>query len=321
MGRRCPAACPGDAAGHRQDRHHGRYRAPDEATLRRVLQAVDGDLLDTAIGAWLTGHTGAVTVIAVDGKTLRGTCDETGQGGVHLLAAMTHDSGIVVSQREVGEKTNEITCFQPLLDTVDLTGAVVTADAMHTQRAHASYLVTEHGADYVLIVKANQPNLFTQLDALTWEQFPLHTNENISHGRVESRTIRVQPAPENIDFPHVAQVFLIERYVTDVSSGKKSAIAVLGITSRDTTQADAPQIATWARDHWSIENKLHYVRDVTYDEDASRTRTGNGPRITASIRNLAISTLRLAGKTNIAAALRHNGPDFTRPLQLLQIHP
>jgi hypothetical protein len=74
-------------------------------------------------------------VIAVDGKTLRGTCDETGQGGVHLLAAMTHDSGIVVSQREVGEKTNEITAFQPMLDTVDLTDVVVTADAMHTQRA------------------------------------------------------------------------------------------------------------------------------------------------------------------------------------------
>lgn len=307
--------------GTRRDRHHGRYRAPDEATLRRVLQTVDGDLLDTAIGAWLAGRGGAVTVIAVDGKTLRGTCDENGHGGVHLLAAMTHDSGIVVSQREVGDKTNEITCFQPLLATVDLAGAVVTADAMHTQRSHASYLVEERGADYVLIVKANQPNLFAQLDSLTWDQFPLHTNENTGHGRAERRTIRVQPAPENIDFPHAAQVFLIERYVTDVSSGQESAIAVLGITSRDTTRADASQIATYAREHWNIENKLHYVRDVTYGEDASQTRTNNGPRAMASLRNLAISTLRLAGKTNIAAALRHNGRDFTRPLQLLQINP
>jgi hypothetical protein len=102
----------------------------------KVLQAVDGDLLDTAIGAWLSGRAGAMRVIAVDGKTLRGTCDEIGQGGVHLLAAMTHDSGIVVSQREVGEKTNEITCFQPFLDTIDLSGVVVTGDAMHTRRAH-----------------------------------------------------------------------------------------------------------------------------------------------------------------------------------------
>jgi predicted transposase YbfD/YdcC len=235
-----------------------------------------------------------VTAIAVDGKTLRGTCDETGQG-VHLLAAMTHDDGIVVSQREVDGKTNEITCFQPLLDSVDLAGVVVTADAIHTQRSHASYLV-ERGADYLLIVKANQPNLFTQLDSLNWNLLPLHTNENTGHGRIERRTIQVQPAPANIDFPHAAQAFLIERYVTDTASGKNSAIAVLGITSCDTTQADAPQIAAHTRNHWHIENKLHYVRDVTYTEDASQVRTRNGPRIMASLRNLAISALRLTGK-------------------------
>lgn len=307
--------------GTRRDRLHGMCQTPDEATFRRVLQAVDGDVLDTAIGAWLAGCAGPVPVIAVDGKTVRGTCDETGQGGVHLLAAMAHDSGIVVSQREVGDKTNEITSFQPLLDTVDLTGAVVTADAMHTQRAHARYLVEERGADYVLTVKANQPNLFAQLDSLQWDTIPLHITENTGHGRCERRTIRVQPAPEDLDFPHAAQAFLIERYVTDTTTGTHSAIAVLGITSRDATRADAPQIATYVREHWGIENKLHYVRDVTYNEDASQTRTRNGPRIMASFRNLAISTLRLAGNTNIAAALRHTARDFTRPLQLLHIHP
>jgi predicted transposase YbfD/YdcC len=306
--------------GARRDRHCDRYQAPEEATLRRALQAVDGDLLDTAIGAWLSSGASTVTAIAVDGKTLRGTCDKTGQGGVHLLAAMTHDSGIVVSQQKVDGKTNEITCFQPLLDTVDLAGVVVTADAIHTQRAHASYLV-ERGADYVLIVKANQPNLFAQLDSLNWNLLPLHTNENTGHGRLERRTIQVQPAPENIDFPHAAQAFLIERYVTHTASGKNSAIAVLGITSCDATQADAPQIAAHTRKHWHIENKLHYVRDVTYTEDASQVRTRNGPRIMASLRNLAISALRLTGKTNIAAALRHNARDYTRPLQLLHINP
>lgn len=306
--------------GTRRDRHHGRYRAPEEATLRRALQAVDGDLLDAAIGAWLSSQDSAVTAIAVDGKTLRGTCDKTGQDGVHLLAAMTHDSGIVVSQRDVDAKTNEITCFQPLLDTVDLTGVVVTADAIHTQRAHASYLI-ERGADYVLIVKDNQPNLFTQLDSLDWDTTPLHTNENTGHGRLERRTIQVQPAPENIDFPHVAQVFLIERYVTHTASGKNTAVAVLGITSCDANQADAPQIAAHTRKHWHIENKLHYVRDVTYTEDASQVRTHNGLRIMASLRNLAISILRLTGKTNIAAALRHNARNHTRPLQLLHITP
>jgi predicted transposase YbfD/YdcC len=309
------------ALGTRRDRHHGCYRAPDEATLRRALQAVDGDLLDTAIGAWLSSRAGVVTAIAVDGKTLRGTCDQTGQGGVHLLAAMTHDDGIVVAQQEVDEKTNEITAFEPLLDTIDLADVVVTADAIHTQRAHATYLVEKRRADYLLIVKDNQPNLFTRLDSLDWNTTPLHTTENKGHGRIERRTIRVQPAPEDINFPYVKQVFLIERYVTHTKTGKNTAIAVLGITSCDTTKADAPQIATHTRNHWHIENKLHYVRDVTYTEDASQVRTHNGPRTMATLRNLAISLLRLTGKTNIAAALRHNARNHTRPLQLLHINP
>lgn len=305
--------------GVRWDHRHGVYQAPEEATLRRVLQAVDGDLLDTAIGAWLSACAGEWGALAVDGKTLRGTCDDTGQGGVHLLAAMTHDSGIVVSQREVGDKTNEITCFEDLLDTVDLTGVMVTADALHTQRAHAAYLVDKRGADYLLIVKANQPKVFAHLESLNWDNIPIHTTKNIEHGRDERRTICVQPAPADIDFPHAAQAFLIERYVTDVKTKKRSAVAALGITSRDTTRADPSQLATYAREQWSIENKLHYVRDVTYDEDASQVRALNGPRVMASFRNLAIGIHRLAGQTNIAAALRHTARTFTRPLQLLRI--
>lgn len=307
--------------GARLDRRRGVYRAPGEATLRRVLGSVDGDALDCAIGAWLASQHDGARTIAVDGKTLRGTCDDTGQGGVHLLAAMTHDSGTVVAQREIDAKTNEITCFQPLLSTIDMTGVVVTADALHTQRAHARHLVEELGADYVLTVKENQPTLFAQLDALRWAENPAHTTENKGHGRIERRTIRVQPAPEDIAFPCTAQVFLIERYVTDTASGKDTAIAVLGVTSLTATRADATQIAAHVRKHWQIENKLHYVRDVTYDEDASRVRTGNAPRVMASFRNLAISTLRLAGNTNIAAALRACAREATRPLTLLGIHP
>lgn len=307
--------------GARVDRRRGLYQAPGEATVRRVLGLVDGDALDDVIGAWLAGQDDGASAIAVDGKTLRGTCDDTGQGGVHLLAAMTHDSGIVVAQREVDGKTNEITCFQPLLSTIAMTGVVVTADALHTQRAHARHLVEELGADYVLTVKENQPTLFAQLDALPWAEIPVHTTENKGHGRSERRTIRVQPAPEDIAFPRAAQVFLIERYVTDTTSGKNSAVAVLGVTSLTATRADATQIASHVRKHWQIENKLHYVRDVTYGEDASRVRTANAPRVMASFRNLAVSTLRLAGNTNIAAALRATAREPTRPLTLLGIHP
>lgn len=143
---------------------------------------------------------------------------------------MTHRSGIVLAQQQVAGKSNEITHFAPLLSTVDLTGVVVSADAMHTQRKHAQYLVDERGADYVLTVKSNQPALFTQLDALAWEHIPAHTTESTGHGRVERRTIRVQPAPDSLDSPHAAQVFLIERYVTDTTSAASTAIAALGLT-------------------------------------------------------------------------------------------
>jgi predicted transposase YbfD/YdcC len=309
--------------GARMDRRRGRYRAPDEATVRRVLGSVDGDALDDALGAWLAGRAPRVRAIAVDGKTLRGTCDATGQGGVHLLAAMTHDSGVVVAQQEVDSKTNEITCFQPLLSivggNVDMTGVVVTADALHTQRAHASYLVEELHADYVLTVKENQPTLFARLDALPWAYTPDHSTKNKGHGRIEHRTIQTQPVSEDIGFPYAAQAFLIERYVTDTSSGKCSAVAVLGVTSLTTDRAGSPQIAGHVRQHWGIENKLHYVRDVTYGEDASRVRAGNAPRVMASFRNLAVSVQRLAGHTNIAAALRAAARDVTRPLTLLGI--
>jgi hypothetical protein len=125
----------------------------------------------------------------------------------------------------------------------------VTADALHTQRAHARHLVEELSADYVLTVKENQPTLFAQLDALPWAEIPVHTTENKGHGRVERRTIRVQPAPEGIGFPYTAQVFLVERYVTDTASGKNSAVAVLGVTSLAATRADTAEIASHVRKH------------------------------------------------------------------------
>lgn len=316
--------------GVRRDQH-GRYRAPDEATVRRVLQAVDPDAVDAAISAWLAGCHAEPTVgqaeetaaepvaVAVDGKTLRGTCGRDGTGGVHLLAAMTHDSGFVVAQVQVADKTSEIAWFVPLLDRLDLAGVVVTADALHTVRDHARYLA-ERDADYVFIVKENQHRLYNLIDALPWHTAPTHTTTNTGHGRHERRTIQVLPAPNNVGFPHAAQVFLIERYITDTATGKTTAVAVLGVTSLTAHQADPARLARLVREHWGIENRLHYVRDVTYREDASRVRTGNAPRVMASLRNLAINAFRQAGHTNIAAALRATTRNATRPLTLLGIH-
>jgi predicted transposase YbfD/YdcC len=326
--------------GARHDPRRGVYRAPGEATVRRALQAVDADAVDTAIGTWL-GHRQARTsgqdvagqddagrggvpgvAIAVDGKTLRGTCDRDGSGGVHLLSAMTHHTATrgatVLAQVQVQGKTSEVAWFAPLLDQVDLTGVVVTADALHTVRDHARYL-TGRGADYVFIVKENQHRLYDLLDGLPWSAAPVHTTTDTGHGRIERRTVQVLPAPENVGFPGAAHVFLIERYVTDRATGHSTAVAVLGVTSLTVQRAGPAPIAGWVRGHWGIENRLHWVRDVTYREDTSRVRTGTAPRVMAGLRNLAISALRLAGHTNIAQALRHMARDVTRPLGLLGI--
>jgi predicted transposase YbfD/YdcC len=309
--RRCP----------RRDRHV----APDEATIRRVLGGVDGDVLDAAISAWVTAltpttaPTTAPLVIAVDGKSVRGTFARTGGAGVHLLSALAHQQGTVLGQQRVDEGTSEIAWLQPLLDTIDLTGAIVTADALHTTRDHARYL-HQRDACYLFTVKENQHRLHTRLAALPWPDGEHHTSTNIGHGRLEQRTLETLPAPADIDFPHATQVWQITRYRTDRTTGQREANTTYGITNLPHNHTSPAQIADHLRGHWQIENRLHWVRDVTFGEDTSRIRTATTPRAMASLRNLAISALRLAGHTNIAKALRHMARDATRPLQLLGIN-
>jgi len=307
------------AVGARHDPWTRLRAAPCESTLRRTIQIFDADALDEVVGMFLAAHAGTGSVIAVDGKTVRGARDGDGNQ-VHLFAALSHDTGIVLAQRQIPAKTNEITEFQALLEDLDLTGVVVTADALHTQRSHATWLAAERNAEFVLTVKENQPLLFEQLDALAWADVAIgHQVDTRGHGRIETRTLKVMPAPAGLRFPHVAQVWLCERYVTHTKTGRHSAVAVLGITSLTAEQADAERIAALIRDHWKIENCLHWVRDVTYAEDHSRVRTGSSPRVMASLRNLAIGLLRHRGFTNIAAGLRWAHYRSDRPFTLLGI--
>ena len=176
---------------------------------------VAGDVVagDVVAGDVVTGtdrEAPELLAIMVDGKAVRGATDAEGNQ-VHLLAAATHDDALVVGQVEVGAKSNEIPRFAPLLDTlaasgVDLAHTVITADALHTQRAHADYL-HERGAGFVFTCKQNQPRLFAALDALPWAQTPIAARQvDRGHGRVTTRTIQVMPAPEDLPFPHVNQV-------------------------------------------------------------------------------------------------------------------
>lgn len=315
----------------RHDPIAGVARPPHEATIRRVLARVDADALDAIFTAWLAarrrvllqakpespGERPKRQAIAVDGKALRGARLDEHQT-VHLLSAFDHASGLVLAQTDVDGKTNEITRFQPLLAGLDLDGCVLTADALHTQRDHATFLVDEKNAHYILIVKKNQPTLHAQLKRLLWKQVPVaDRRRDRGHGREERRTLKVLTVKAGLLFPHATQAMQIKRQVRDLKKGKWRTITVYAITSLPTWQASPTDLATWIRGHWSIENRLHYVRDVTYGEDHSQARTGNAPRNMAALRNLAIGTLRLTGATNLAQAIRRLSRDATRPLALL----
>lgn len=307
---------------------------PCKATIWRVVTGADTGALDAAVGAWLAWRAGIDinpperaepppdadgccprAVLAVDGKRVRGAVDADGNAP-HLLAAATHGDGLVLAQADVHHKTNEIPMFAPLLDTIDITGMLITADCLHTQRAHARYLHTR-GADFIFCVKDNQPGLFATLNALPWADIPItHTSTDRGHGRIETRTLQVMPAPEQLPFPHVNQVFLVERTVTDLTGAALSNVAILGVTSLDAHHGDPTTIAGAVRGQWSIES-LHWIRDTLYREDNSRIHTRSGPRAMATLRNLAIGALRLAGRTDITEATRWATRNMQRPFTIL----
>ncbi|MGW3932370.1 ISAs1 family transposase [Streptomyces microflavus] len=268
-------------------------------------------------GSWLARRPerSGLRGLSVDGKSLGGAATARGRK-VHLLSALEHMSGLVLAQLDVGEKTGETTCFQPLLDTVaDPAGTVVTSDALHTQRQHAGYLLGRR-AHYIAILKGNQKNLRKQLKSLPWKEIPLQGRTRDSgHGRSEIRRIKVATV-NNLLFPGACQAVQIKRRRTDRKTGKVTIATVYAVTSLTAEQATPPQLAKLVRDHWKIE-ALHHVRDTTFAEDASQLRTGNAPRAMATWRNLAIGALRLDGVRNIAATLRHNARDARRPLTIL----
>jgi predicted transposase YbfD/YdcC len=264
------------ALGVRADPLTGVVQAPDEATVRRLLTAIDADALDAAVGAWLVTLPSAPAVqppsdasavgvprraVGVDGKTLCGSGPAGAQ--VHLLAAMDHVSRAVLAQVQVDGKSNEITAFRPLLHGIDLTGAVVTADAMHTQRDHADYLISVKNAAHICIVKRNQPGLYRQLKSLPWTRVPVQAEtHDRGHGRYEIRRLQVVSS-DRLDFPDAAQAIRLTRRVRDQKTKKWRTVTVYAITSLTAVQAGPAELAGHIRGHWGIE-VLHHIRDVTY---------------------------------------------------------
>jgi predicted transposase YbfD/YdcC len=304
-----------------------RVIAPSETRIRTLVHAVSAEALDEVLGGWLRDLAdagrldGLLTVIAIDGKWLRGVAD----GQVKLFAAMLQQEKVIIGQHRVPDETTETTQVRELLDGVDLTGAVVTADAAHAQRETAQYIAgpeEEDGraADYFLFIKGNQPSLqraaFDTIQA-GCPRDPDWTELDRSHGRTVRRSLWVTDA-QGIDFPQARQVARIRRDHYDSDGQLISKEIVHAITSIPAEKAGSAALAGIARGHWGIES-VHWIRDTAFAEDANSGYAGNGPQVMATLRNLAISLLYLAGITEITRTLQAIGRDRNRILDYLPL--
>ena len=326
-----PAAYAAHRAGgqrEKEEKQKKRKRKPPAAESFRE-ERQDGRFRPYPLHPWLNpavtgdpGHVPARRAVAVDGKE-RKLAKAGGQKKVHLLAAVTHIPGLVIAQDKVAKsgKANEITHFKPLLAPLPLDGVLITSDAMQANRDNALFLRKARKAHYLWPILGNQPNLNAQLNALPWETTPVTAaTSEISRGRIETRTIRVLPAPEDTGFEDARQALLIERYTTYKKKGQwhTRAEAVPCITSLAADETTPEDLLAHVRGHWRVEH-AHWLRDVIWKEDKSLIRTGNGPQIWSALANLVITLFRIHGVTSFAKETRRCAQDPRRALQFLDL--
>jgi predicted transposase YbfD/YdcC len=304
---------------------------PCAGTLFTIFGHLDREAFEAKLGAWadsVLAHTPSASApageaMAVDGKPLRGS-KKQGAPGTHLLSVLSHRLGLTLGQQAVDDKTNEITTIETVLAQIVLQGRVLTMDALLTQRQVAQTIV-DQGGDYVMIVKEHQPKLKEDIE-LVFTMPPAGDRQehvrtvDLGHGRIETRNLTTSAALVGYsDWPGLAQVFEVGRHVSSKKTGQERVEVVYGVTSLRPEQAGPRRLLELVRGHWHIENKSHWVRDVTFDEDRSQVRSGNIPQLMAALRNTTIGLLRRAGYTNIASACRHMAAQPAKALALVGI--
>jgi predicted transposase YbfD/YdcC len=306
-----------------------RVPMPHPTTWTRILgYGVTAAAVEAALQPLLTAPQSEVPArasrhLALDGKTLRGTIPSDTTRGVHLLSAYHVQTGTTLRQVAVETKANELTAAPALLAQLDLTGTLITGDAMFAHRNMSTQIV-EAGGDYCWIVKENQPTLYDDLRLLFGPQpTPLPGTSPIpddfvtvrtvekAHGRLDERTLTISSLLMGYQpWPYLAQAFQVVRISR---RGRRRTREVrYGITSVPTTVATATQVLSWVRGHWQIENGLHYRRDVTLAEDASLVRRGQAPQVLATLNNFVCSVTAQAGVANLAAVQRSMAATFDR---------
>lgn len=306
-----------------------RGRVPSEATIRRALRYVDVTLLEQRLAQVRSAMPSLPSALppspqgyAIDGKYVRGA----GAHGVPtlLVSLVRHQHGDIVAQTRVPAHQHESAGVRQVLSGQDLTGKVITLDAGLTHPALATQILAQ-GGHYLMVVKRNQVRLY---DELTWyfDTPPLPCDRpwrsartmTKRHGRLETRHLTCTDELDGyLQWPGVQQVVRRSCERTDLKTSQTSQAVTYALTSLGTHDVTAADLATLWQGHWTIENRVHYVRDVTMGEDAHQMHTGNAPQALAALRNAWLNTLRRAGWTNIAAALRQYSWSLPEALALL----
>ncbi len=309
-------------------KHHGRPwlrrlgftkdRAPSQPTLSRLFARIPHRTVEAVLGRWAEQAlrccppaAGELEGVALDGKTLRGS-KRQGAADAHRLAAFSHRLGVTLGQAGVPDKSNEIGAASEFLLALVLEGRVVTADALLTQREIAQTIL-DSGGEYLMVVKENQPTLHADIVAT----FAPEADDTglvgsactvSQHGeRIEYRRLTASTAlVGDSDWPGLQQALRIERRVIHQRTGRLlRAETAYAVTSASPRRATPPQLLALWRGHWGIENCLHYIRDVAFDEDRATVRARHAPQVLAAFRNAAIGLIRRLRTTKITATCRH----------------
>ncbi len=317
--------------------HLQKPRAPCLNTYRTVLgQVIDLAEFEQVVHDFFATQPGAgrSILIALDGKTLRGTIPAGQTKGVHLLAAFMPKEGWVMMQVEVDGKENEIPAAPRVLKCLDLRGKVVTGDALLAQR-DLSRLIVEAGGDYLWTVKENQAGVYQDVERLfapeptvkgfspaSHDDFETDATFDHAHGRYDWRTITVSSALKDyLDWPQAAQVFKVEHRFVRVKEGKAQTEIRYGVTSLTRTEANPARLLALKRGHWGIENKLHYRRDETMREDWCHLKKGHTAHALAIINNLVLGLLLGQGVKNVPQARRDYDAHPAKAFQLVLVRP
>jgi predicted transposase YbfD/YdcC len=282
---------------------------PSHDTFARVFARLDPEQLQTAFLSWVrsVSRRTASEVIAIDGKTARRSYDKgQGKGAIHMVSAWASQNRLVLGQRKVDDKSNEITAIPELLNVLDLQGCIVTIDAMGTQKAIAAQIVAQ-GGDYVLALKGNQGNLFEDIEQLfdwaTSQAFSgidhdFHETLETGHGRIEKRRCwnlgQVEGLIDGEKWSQLTSVARVEAMREWNGQTSREVCYYISLLA-----PDAQCLAEAIRTHWSVENPLHWVLDVAFREDYCRIRTGHAPENFTLLRHLAVSALNQEKTANV----------------------